>query len=302
VLPSDSKVPVTILLAVKNEQANMQRCLSALGPAERVVVLDSHSTDATQRIALAHGAEVVQFDYRGGYPKKRQWALETLPISTEWVFLLDADEVITPELWSEIRQAIGRRPEIDAFSITKGFHFLGRPMRRGGFSHSAVLMFRRGKARFERLFDDDLTGMDMEVHERVLVEGKIGRLDTPLIHEDFKGLQAYIDRHNKYSTWEAKLRSNFLSSGKYGQETIRPNLFGNSQERRRALKALVVRIPFEQWIWFFYHYVVKLGLLEGRRGLIACQIRMSYIAQVRAKMYELALRESSHSGATGRHA
>jgi glycosyltransferase involved in cell wall biosynthesis len=283
------KLPVTVLLAVKNEQANMPRCLAALGPAERIVVLDSHSTDATAAIAASHGAEVHQFDYRGGYPKKRQWAIENVPVSTEWILLLDADEVVTPELWSEMRQAIEQQRGVDAFIITKGFHFLGRPMRRGGFSHSAVLLFRRGKARFERLVDDDLTGMDMEVHERVLVDGPIGRIHAPLIHEDFKGLQAYIDRHNKYSTWEARLRHNYLLSGNYGKETIRPNLFGNSQERRRALKALVVRVPFEQWIWFFYHYIAKLGILEGRRGLIACQIRMSYIAQVRAKMYELDL-------------
>jgi glycosyltransferase involved in cell wall biosynthesis len=292
VSPGD-KLPISVLLAVKNEAINLPRCLSALGPATKVWVLDSHSTDATAAIARAHSADVVQFDYRGGYPKKRQWALDNLPITTPWVLLLDADEVVPEPLWAEIHQAIGRQPQMDAFLITKGFHFLGRRMRFGGFSHAAVLLLKTGRARFERLFDDEIDGLDMEIHERLIVGGPVGRIATPLIHEDFKGLDAYIARHNKYSTWEARLRYRYLSTGKYGESTITPSLFGNSQERRRAIKALIVRIPFEQWIWFCYHYFVRLGFLEGRAGLIASRLRASYIGQVRAKMYELSLKTQS---------
>lgn len=285
------KLPITVLLAAKNEAINLPRCLAALGPAAHVVVLDSHSTDATAEIALAHGAAVVQFEYHGGYPKKRQWALENLVINTPWVLLLDADEVVPEALWAEMARAIAGEPVADAFMITKGFHFLGRLMRRGGFSHAAVLLFKTGKARFERLFDDGLDGLDMEIHERVVVDGQIGQITTPLIHEDFKGLEAYIARHNKYSTWEARLRYRYLTSGQYGEATITPKLFGNPQERRRAIKALIIRMPLEQWVWFGYHYVFRLGFLEGRAGLIAAQIRASYIEQVRAKMFELALRD-----------
>ena len=281
------KLPITVLVAVKNEALNLPRCLSSLKDVERVMVLDSHSTDDTADIAISHGAEVIQFDYRGGYPKKRQWALENVPINTEWVLLLDADEVVPDPLWDEIARAIHDPESKDAYLITKGFHFLGRRMCYGGFSHSAVLLFKTGKARFERLFDDERDSLDMEIHERVIVDGAIGRLATPLIHEDFKGLEAYIDRHNKYSTWEARLRHRFLTSGSYGEETIQPRFLGNSQERRRAIKALVIRMPFEHWLWFAYHYFFRLGFLEGRAGLIACQIRAAYISQVRAKVYEL---------------
>jgi glycosyltransferase involved in cell wall biosynthesis len=289
------KLPITLLLAVKNESVNLPRCLGALGPAERVVVLDSGSTDATAEIAAAHGAEVVQFDYHGGYPKKRQWALEKLTIGTPWVFLLDADEVVPEDLWREIRETIAVVDAPDAFLITKGFHFLGRRFRYGGFSHSAVLLFRTGTARFERLFDDARDSLDMEIHERVVVAGRIGRLHTPLIHEDFKGLEAYIARHNKYSTWEARVRYLFFTTGRYGEDTIMPRLFGNSQERRRFLKTSIIRLPFEPHLWFFYHFFVRLGFLEGRPGLIASQIRASYIAQTRAKIYELGLRRQEET-------
>lgn len=280
------KLPITVLIAAKDEATNIPRCLRALDRAERVVVIDSHSTDATRDLALAGGAEVIQFQYSGGYPKKRQWALENIPTESEWILLLDADEVVPAELWDEIDDAITGRQDCCAFLITKGFHFLGRRFRFGGFSHSAVILFRRGKAGFERLVEEE-TGFDMEVHERLIVGGKVGCLRTPLIHEDFKGLEAYISRHNKYSTWEARLRGRYLSTGQYGTRTISPSLFGNAQERRRALKLAVIRLPMEHWLWFAYHYVFRLGFLEGRAGLIACQIRSSYIAQVNAKIYEL---------------
>jgi hypothetical protein len=120
-------------------------------------------------------------------------------------------------------------------------------------------------------------------HERVIVDGATGKLRTPLIHEDFKGLHAYLDRHNKYSTWESAVRHQFLKTGQYGEDTIRPKLFGNTQERRRWPKSFIIRIPGEAWLWFIYHYFLKLGFLEYRAGLIACQIRSAYIRDVRAK-------------------
>lgn len=269
----------------------MDRCLDALAPAQRVVVLDSHSDDDTGKIARQHGAEVVQFDYEGGYPKKRQWALETLDVDTEWILLLDADEVVPDALWTEIDSTLST-PQHEAYLITKGFHFMGSRFDHGGFSHQAVLLFRTGTARFEELIDDPATALDMEVHERLLVDGSVGELDTPLIHEDYKGLEAYIDRHNKYSTWEARLRRTYLHEGAYGKDSVQARLFGDAQERRRFLKKVAIRIPFEPLLWFLYHYIFRLGFLEGRPGLIASQIRMHYISHVRAKMYEL--RTSPH--------
>lgn len=286
---SSTQLPITVVLAVRNEEANLPKCLGALARARRVILLDSQSQDATAEIAASYNAEIVQFHYAGGYPKKRQWGLDHLDIRTDWVFLLDADEVVSDALWQEIENAISRSDAPDAFLVTKGFHFLGKRFRFGGFSHSAVLLFRREKAVFEQLDASIETGLDMEVHERVIVDGAISVIRSPLIHEDFKGLQAYIDRHNKYSTWEAGVRYSNLHGGGYGAKTIVPRLMGNTQERRRFLKNIAIRMPFEPLLWFLYHYVVRLGFLEGRRGLIASQIRASYISQARAKLYELEL-------------
>ncbi len=281
-------LPITILIAAKNEAANLPKCLAALrGRVERIVVLDSQSTDATVEIAHGSGTEVVQFQYAGGYPKKRQWAFETLAIATEWILLLDADEVVPPALWDEIADAIQKTDPPGAFFITKGFHFLGRRFRFGGFSFAAVLLLRRGTGRFEELVADYRGSLDMEVHERIIVDGSIGTLNTPLIHDDFKGLEAYIDRHNRYSTWEARLRHTFQKTGVYGASGIVAKFFGNTQERRRWLKKIAIRLPGESFLWFAYHYVFRLGFLEGRAGWIACRLRSDYIAAVRAKVLEL---------------
>ncbi|MEO2033972.1 MAG: glycosyltransferase family 2 protein [Planctomycetaceae bacterium] len=282
-------LPITVLIAAKNEEANMAKCLAALTAFARVVVIDSASTDNTASVSSAYGAEVADFEYQGGYPKKRQWAIESLNITTPWTLLLDADEVVPRQLISELRAVVADRDANDAYLVTKGFHFLGRRLRFGGFSHAAILLFRSGQARFEHLLNESKHALDMEVHERLVVDGSVGKLNTALIHEDFKGLEAYLTRHNNYSTWEASVRSRHLSSGDWGTTTIKPRLLGNAQERRRFLKQVAIRVPFEPWLWFAYHFVFRLGFLEGRRGLIASQIRCSYIAQVRSKLYELSL-------------
>jgi glycosyltransferase involved in cell wall biosynthesis len=291
------KLPVSVLIAAKNEELNIRKCLASLGPAEEIILVDSASTDGTAHVASEEfRAQVVQFEYAGGYPKKRQWALESLDFAGEWILLLDADEVVPEGLWREIASVIEATPPNDAYLVRKGFHFLGRRFRHGGFSHRAVFLLRKGRGRFEELVDDAPGGLDMEVHERVIVDGELGELKTPLVHEDFKGLEAYLERHNRYSTWEARLRFRNRERGRYGERSIRSRLFGNAQERRRFLKRIVVKLPFEPLVWFCYHYFVRLGFLEGRAGFIACRIRAAYIAQVRCKLYELRLAERQAGG------
>jgi hypothetical protein len=133
----------------------------------------------------------------------------------------------------------------------------------------------------------------MEVHERVIVDGKVGRLRNPLLHHDYKGLFAYIDRHNKYSTWEAGIRAHYFKTGSWGQHTIRASIFGDAQSFRRFLKSIVLKLPCEPWLWFVYHYFVCGAIFEGRRGYIAASLRRAYIEQVHAKLYELRIQELS---------
>src|SRR5438309_11115794 len=99
---SAEKLPISVIVAARNEEKNLPRCLEALRDVGEVYVIDSGSTDATPEIARSYGAKVIQFHYQGGWPKKRQWAMDTLPLAYDWIFLVDADEVMTPELGNEI--------------------------------------------------------------------------------------------------------------------------------------------------------------------------------------------------------
>ena len=124
------KLPVSVIIPVRNEAKNLPRCLQALREVGEVYVIDSQSTDNTVEIARSQGAQVIQFHYQGGWPKKRQWAMNTLPLAYEWILLLDADEVLTPELAEEIREAI-QNPAVDGYSILLRIWFLGRVLRHG---------------------------------------------------------------------------------------------------------------------------------------------------------------------------
>src|SRR5579859_999558 len=117
-------LPVTVIVAARNEGRNLPRCLESLRGVGEVYVIDSQSTDDTVKIAHSYGAHVVQFHYQGGWPKKRQWAMESLPLVHDWVSLVDADEALTPELAAEIRRAI-QDPSCDGYYIALRMFFLG---------------------------------------------------------------------------------------------------------------------------------------------------------------------------------
>ena len=202
---SAGKLPISVIIPVRNEAKNLPRCLQALSHAGEVYVIDSQSTDDTVEIARSQGAKVVQFHYQGGWPKKRQWAMNTLPIAYEWILLLDADEMLTPELSEEIRVAI-QNPAVDGYSVLLRIWFLGRVLRHGDIGLWKLSLFRRARGRYEcRLKDQDASMADMEVHEHVVVEGATARLQNPLAHHNVESLSRYIQKHDEYSNWESRV-------------------------------------------------------------------------------------------------
>jgi glycosyltransferase involved in cell wall biosynthesis len=284
---SDEKsVPVSVLIPTRNEEANLPRCLDAVaGWADEVLVVDSQSTDDTIKIAEGYGAEVIQFEYDGGWPKKRQWALDTYDFDNEWILLLDADEILLPPIKSEIAEAI-QTDAYDGYWLRFQLHFLGRPLRHGGFDLWKLYLFRHGTGRYERRFEgQDESMSDIEIHEHVVVDGEVGRLQHPVRHENWNSLYRYIEKHNEYSEWEAML----YHEGDSG--AVEPDLFGNQAQRRRWLKDLLVRVPGFPLITFLYHYVLRLGFLDGKPGFIYCVLKGVQRFHAKAKWYELELRE-----------
>ncbi len=280
---AECRVPVSVIVPVRNEAHNLPRCLEALRDAGEVYVVDSQSTDDTVAIAESYGAKVVQFRYAGGWPKKRQWAMDTLPLAYDWILLLDSDEVLTPELAAEIRDAI-RDPHMDGYYIALQIHFLGRRLRHSGASFWKLSLFRKGKGRFEcRLQDQDASMADMEVHEHVIVNGQSRKLRHPVVHHNVESLSRYIQKHNEYSNWEARV----WLDGQQGEDAIAPSFWGTQAQRRRWLRRHFLEMPGSPLLYFFYKYLARFGFLDGVPGLIYCVFQGVQFFHIKAKIYEL---------------
>ena len=276
-------LPISVIVPVRNEERNLPRCLESLRGMGEVYVIDSQSSDATQEIARSFDATLVQFQYRGGWPKKRQWALDTLPLAFDWILLLDADEVVTPELAHEIEQAIHDR-KLDGYYLKLQMQFLGRELRHCGASFYKLSLFRRGKGHFERRIEQQDTSMcDMEVHEHVVVDGPTARLRHTLTHRNVESLSHYIRKHDQYSNWESRV----LTEGVSGPAEIHPDLFGTQAQRRRWLKKVFSRVPGSPIALFLYRYLLCLGFLDGIPGLIYCGLQAVQMFHTKAKIYEM---------------
>ncbi len=262
-----SVLPITAIVAARNEARNLPRCLESLRGVAEIYVIDSQSTDSTVEIAEAHGAHVVQFHYQGGWPKKRQWAMDSLPIANDWIFIVDADEALTPELAAEIQMAI-QDPAYDGYYVALRMFFLGRELRHSGASFYKLSLLRRGKGRYEcRLKDQDGSMADMEVHEHVVLDsgsagsgsGKARRLRHTLLHHNVESLSHYIRKHDEYSNWDARV----WLEGERSTQDLPPSLFGSQAQRRRWLRKKLFSVPGSPILLFLYKYLFCLGLLDG---------------------------------------
>jgi glycosyltransferase involved in cell wall biosynthesis len=274
------KLPLTVVIPTRNEQNNLARCLRALEDMDEIVVVDSQSTDDTVAIAESFGAKVVQFRYQGGWPKKRGWVLNTYQFRNDWILLLDSDEILLEPVKREIGEAI-RTSTYDGYWLRFQIWFLGRQLRYGDTELWKLFLFRKGKGRYEeRLRCQDMSMSDVEVHEHVVVDGKVGYLKSPVRHENVNCLSRYIQKHNEYSNWEAKV---YL----YGTSGIRPSLWGTQAQRRRWLKGTFMKLPGSPVLLFFYRYVLRMGFLDGVSGFIYCCFRAVQMFHIKAKIYEI---------------
>lgn len=264
--------PVSILIPARNERANIRACLESCRFAAEVVVVDSGSNDGTREIAEELGARVVDFKWDGRLPKKKNWALANIPWKHEWVFILDADERITPELADELRRVVAH-PECDGYYVNRRFWFLDGWLFHCGYYPSWNLRFFRHRVgRYEQLPGVGDTGSgDNEVHEHVILEGRSGRLQHEMEHYAFPTIDIWVEKHNRYSNWEAKLLASGEGSAAAADARIDPELV-----RRRQVKRLASRLPFRPALRFFYHYVVRAGFLDGYRGFVFCRLMAVY--------------------------
>jgi glycosyltransferase involved in cell wall biosynthesis len=280
--PNPPKSPISVFIPAKNEERNIVDCIKSLQWADEIVVVDSNSTDRTCELAEALGARVVHFCWKPGALKKKNWTLENFPFRNDWIFIIDADERVTPSLAPEIAKA-ARQSEISGYYVNRRFYFLGKWIRHAGYFPSWNLrLFRKGAARYEFIPDHSNSSGDNEVHEHMILEGTSARLQEPMEHYAYPDISTFLEKHNRYSSWEASCRGavelmQHAETG--GLETI-VNL-------KRHLKMLARTLPFPHWVRFAYHYFFRLGILDGTAGYLFCHLLAEYEFQIWAKRIEL---------------
>ena len=250
---------LALVILTYNEEANIAQALdSVAGWASQILILDSLSTDRTLDIARQYGCEIAQHKFES-YAKQRNHALEHLPIRSEWVFFLDADEWLPDALKQEISTLIATSPEENGFYINRRLIWMGRWIRRGYYPSWILRLFRYGVGRCE----------DRAVNEHLIVQGQTGQLRNHFMHEDRKGVTDWVAKHNGYATREALELFNTRAAPDYRE--IDARLFGTQAQRKRWLRLKVWnRLPplIRPFFYFFYRYILAGGFLDGREAFI----------------------------------
>lgn len=267
---------VSIFIQTLNEEDNLPGLLESVAWADDIVVLDSLSTDRTEEIARAAGCRFFAraFDGRGPH---QNWAMENIDFKHRWVFYLDADERMTPELKEEILTIADLEPgetsPVAYYCGRKNF-FMGKWLKHAMPCGFIMRFFQPAKIRFARLANPVPT-----------VDGEVGYLEEHFLHYNFsKGLREWFERHNRYSTYEAEETMRALREQPV---RLRNLLARDPMTRRLELKNLSFRMPGRPFLKFIYMYFLKLGILDGRPGLTYCRLQAIYEYQICLKVREL---------------
>jgi glycosyltransferase involved in cell wall biosynthesis len=267
---------ISILILTLNAEINISECLASVAWCDDVVVFDSGSTDKTVRLATQKGARIVKRPF-DNWAAHQNWAVKNIRFKHPWVFYLDADERMTPELKKEALDlaADPKRPEVAYFCGRRNFLW-GKWIKHAYPPSHILRFFKPSHVRFERL-----------VNPAPVIKGPHGYLNNYFDHYNFsKGLEEWFAKHNRYSTMEA------LEGLKIIREPVHLSRFfsSDSYTRRLALKSFSFRLPFRALFKFFYLYLLKLGFLDGKPGLIYCLLQSIYEYMIVVKMREMLLR------------
>jgi glycosyltransferase involved in cell wall biosynthesis len=255
-----ARAPVSAVVLTHNEAANIERCLeSVAGWCQDVHVVDSGSTDRTIEIARAYSS-VIHFHPFVNHAQQWAWVLRNVPLSSDWLLLLDADHMVTNRLKEEICRLLAAPGDlVDGYYSRHRFLFRGQRIR--GLK---VWRIRLVRHRNVRVAEDDLVDL------RFIIDGRAGYLSGEVVEHNRNedNIDFWIDKHQKYATRMAL--EEILHRERYIDRSLRPRLFGNPDQRTTWLKNFWDRLPLfsRPFILFAYRYVCRMGFLDGVNGLL----------------------------------
>jgi glycosyltransferase involved in cell wall biosynthesis len=269
--PAPGSVPVTVVVLTRDEEANIARCLASVAWADQAVVVDSGSADETVPLARSLGADVVEQPWLG-FSGQREFALRIPEVRNDWIYFVDADEWVSPQLASEIAAAL-LGPDCAAFAHRFRLVFLDSWIRHCGWYGGSWIV---------RLVDRRCTKFDgSSVNERACVDGPVVRLANDIVDEDQKGLASWLHKHVRYAELELRQRGEPAPLRERIRRFRSRDRTDSRPLTRVVLKDLVFpAMPARPLMLFLYMYVVRLGLLDGRAGLRFCFFHAWYQAAV----------------------
>lgn len=270
---------ITAIVLTKDEEMHIARCLHNINRiAKKVYVVDCFSTDRTCEIARSLGADVVEHEWLGNQSMQFNWALDNLPVDTEWVLRLDADEYLTDALIDELNLLVpNASKDVSALLFPLGRAFMGKILRHGIVNCvSIVRMFRYGAARYEI--------RQMDEHLQILV-GRVYVCRNKFVDDNRMPLTYFIAKHNQYATREAclLLEEEYVNRNDSG-------LMATAVREKRKQKVRYARMPlfWRAFGYFIYRYIIKLGFLDGKEGFLWDFFQgWWYRTLVDAKIYEI---------------
>jgi glycosyltransferase involved in cell wall biosynthesis len=269
-------IPIIIIVIAENEEPNIESCLSSVvGWAKQVFVVDGFSADRTVELARECGAEVVQHKFVD-WASQRNWALQNLPIETEWIFFLDADEEVTIVFKSALEQHLSSSPDdLAGIYVRFAFWFLGKELRFAYEAPPIMRVVRRGHARW----------INEGAREYCEIDGRTALIKERLVHRDRKGLHGWIEKQNRNATREASLA--FKGQNKNASERERGNL--ERPMRTWIRRRLYPNLPgwLRPFAHFTYRYFFRMGFLDGYAGFTFCFLHAFWLpCLIEAKIYE----------------
>jgi glycosyltransferase involved in cell wall biosynthesis len=271
---------ISVIVLTYNEEANLAVCLNSLAQlSAEIFIVDSGSTDRTIEIANNFGCQIVSNPWKN-HAEQMNWAIRELPIKTEWIMRLDADERLTPELAQELKEALPQSPSlVSAYEVKRRVFFMGRWIRYGGYYPTWLLRIWRTGLGFceQRWMDEHI----------VISEGKIAQLQNDIIDDNKKDLTFWINKHNYYANREVQ---DILQIFSEKDVILATNNFTQVTQRRWIKKNLYSRSPLflRALIYYLLRYFVGLGFLDGKEGLIFHFFQgFWYRFLVDAKIYEI---------------
>lgn len=256
---------IDIFIPTFNESKHIAQAVRNARLVGNVYVLDSCSTDDTQQLARDAGATVIEHAWEG-YARQKNWGLDNLPMTGQWVFILDADERITPRLREELLKLASNPNAATGYFVNRLLLFMGRPIRHGGLYPSWNLrFFKRGKARYE----------DRSVHEHMICDGPTEYMRHQMLHVRCETMTQYIDKHIRYADLESNEWVKQQTGQSQGAQT--GQLFRDILRYRQWIRRNIwPHTPFRPMLRFIYMYIFRLGILDGRPGLSLANLMANY--------------------------